>query len=653
MKKTLIPALILALLLSLAAPAFAFSAVRSAQKLSVDGREVNCDKYNIDGSNYFKLRDLAMLLNGTGSQFDVGWDAEKGVVSVTTNHPYTAPNGQELLVGDDLSATAAPSAQTILIDGEEREDLTVYNIGGSNYFKLRDLGGALGFDVDYIERTNTAVAASRSAQGNSVRVTDLCAHAGRYVSGGGAEYYSFVLPKVIGPDTAYIRSVNAGIQKIYDEHVLPSLDAMEERLSLLNYCVSYKYAVNGGIHSLLITCDSDWDEEYFWCFNFDSDGNPVENAAVLARAGMTEDGFVSAARAYLAKRADYSEYFLDDGWKDYQTRTISDENCNAALPMVLMPGGTLCFIATIYTPAGAERYDRALEFAGGEIRDADVGRTIRSKLDGCAYLVDSEGLGSEGFSYLLDFFTIGDVLTAEVTAFDMESGSVYYYFATDVIPERAADLFRADASSVNVGLLSYCPDVLAGTEYYGEAGRYTLKCDGKTLTLTGFSGGTPLLGDGGDISAHLVYRGDIGLESEVPDTEDFDFDAAEAAGIAGVWQGTYIDGERNTHYLDLELSAWGGLRVRDCTADAIPTVLMGSYRVAAEGDEDAPAGSVVFRLVSRAGYKMPDYGWCSMTVGADGLLRLAEDADSYGALTRLSKSDACFLSRVPARSSAD
>ena len=161
MKKTLIPALILALLLSLAAPAFAFSAVRSAQKLSVDGKEVNCDKYNIDGSNYFKLRDLAALLDGTGSQFDVGWDAEKGVVSVTTNHPYTAPNGQELLVGDDLSATAAPSAQTILIDGEEREDLTVYNIGGSNYFKLRDLGGALGFDVDYDAETDTAVVTSR------------------------------------------------------------------------------------------------------------------------------------------------------------------------------------------------------------------------------------------------------------------------------------------------------------------------------------------------------------------------------------------------------------------------------------------------------------------------------------------------------------
>ena len=147
MKKTLVLALALALLLSLAAPAFGFGlAVRSAQKLSVNGKTVDCDKYNIDGSNYFKLRDLAALLDGTGSQFDVGWDAAQGVVSITTKHAYTEPNGHELELGADQSGTTVPSAQTIMIDGVVRKDLTVYNIGGSNFFKLRELGDALGFD---------------------------------------------------------------------------------------------------------------------------------------------------------------------------------------------------------------------------------------------------------------------------------------------------------------------------------------------------------------------------------------------------------------------------------------------------------------------------------------------------------------------------
>ena len=163
MKKTLILALLLSLLLALAVPASAVNHVeRSAQSLTVDGKTVACDKYNIDGSNYFKLRDMAQLLNGTGSQFDVGWDEAKKLVSITTNHAYTAPDGTELKIGADQSATARLSTQIIMIDGTLRTDLTVYNIGGSNFFKLRELGDALGFDVDYIQATNTATVQSRA-----------------------------------------------------------------------------------------------------------------------------------------------------------------------------------------------------------------------------------------------------------------------------------------------------------------------------------------------------------------------------------------------------------------------------------------------------------------------------------------------------------
>ena len=161
MKKALAAALLLTLLLALAAPACAFDAQRSAQGLTVNGNTVACEKYNIDDSNYFKLRDLAYLLNGTGSQFDVGWDAAKGVVSITTQHAYTTPNGHELELGADRSHLAQISAQTITIDGAVRSDLTVYNIGGSNFFKLRELGDALGFDVDYNSETNVAAIRSR------------------------------------------------------------------------------------------------------------------------------------------------------------------------------------------------------------------------------------------------------------------------------------------------------------------------------------------------------------------------------------------------------------------------------------------------------------------------------------------------------------
>ena len=161
MKKLLVSMLFLALLLGAGITASAFHAQVSAQNLSVNGQAVQCEKYNIDGSNYFKLRDLAKLLDGTGSQFDVGWDEAAKVVSITTSHAYTTPNGQELVVGKDNSSTAQVSSQTIKVNGKVVSDLTVYNIGGSNYFKLREMGDKLGFDVDYDASTNTAIVTSK------------------------------------------------------------------------------------------------------------------------------------------------------------------------------------------------------------------------------------------------------------------------------------------------------------------------------------------------------------------------------------------------------------------------------------------------------------------------------------------------------------
>lgn len=168
MKRTLVSYLLaLALLLALlpasraAAPVPGFSVI-SPQGLRVGGVEYDVQAYNIDDYNYFKLRDLAYLLNGTGSQFSVGWDAAAGTVSITTGEAYK-PNGGELHIGEDKSSLTVPSAQTIRINGKTRDDLTVYNIGGENYFKLRELGTALGFSVDYDSASNAAVVEPASA----------------------------------------------------------------------------------------------------------------------------------------------------------------------------------------------------------------------------------------------------------------------------------------------------------------------------------------------------------------------------------------------------------------------------------------------------------------------------------------------------------
>ncbi len=131
----------------------------TTQSLSVNGTSRNAEIYNINGSNYFKLRDIAMLLSGTKSQFSVDYDASSKMISVATGSGY-APQGGELASGADRSASCVRSTQVLVIDGR-RVELTAYNLGGNNFFQLRELGAALGFDVDYDEATSTILVTSR------------------------------------------------------------------------------------------------------------------------------------------------------------------------------------------------------------------------------------------------------------------------------------------------------------------------------------------------------------------------------------------------------------------------------------------------------------------------------------------------------------
>lgn len=134
------------LALSLAVPAAAAAAQPSPQTLKVNGETVSCAAYNIDGNNYYKLRDIALLLRGTDARFSVSAVDSARIVSAVRGGTYV-PEGSEL----SASAAAAAyvrSAWKLRVDGS-LVSCTVYNIDGYNYFKLRDLGNALRFAVDY------------------------------------------------------------------------------------------------------------------------------------------------------------------------------------------------------------------------------------------------------------------------------------------------------------------------------------------------------------------------------------------------------------------------------------------------------------------------------------------------------------------------
>ncbi len=104
--------------------------------------------YKINGSNYFKIRDLAAILNGTSKQFSVGYDAALNSVTATTGEGYEKQEGDLAGAPEGGEKTAVISNDSIYIDGEKVE-AEVYKIDGNNYFKLRDLGKALDFYVGW------------------------------------------------------------------------------------------------------------------------------------------------------------------------------------------------------------------------------------------------------------------------------------------------------------------------------------------------------------------------------------------------------------------------------------------------------------------------------------------------------------------------
>lgn len=120
----------------------------TSSKVVVDGHEINVDAYHINGNNYFKLRDVAKMLEGSGKPFEVTWDGAKQAISMISGKPYTSV-GQELTKALIPSVAAyLPTKAVVILDGNNSH-LTAYQIHNNNYFKLRDLGTAIGFEVTW------------------------------------------------------------------------------------------------------------------------------------------------------------------------------------------------------------------------------------------------------------------------------------------------------------------------------------------------------------------------------------------------------------------------------------------------------------------------------------------------------------------------
>lgn len=103
-------------------------------------------------TNYVKARDLALALNGTRAQFNVGWNQTAKVVDLAAGVPYS-PNGSEdstPFSGERSYTVPANPTNVGGIPSDLQAIVLTDDAGGAyTYYQLRDLGKKLGFNVGW------------------------------------------------------------------------------------------------------------------------------------------------------------------------------------------------------------------------------------------------------------------------------------------------------------------------------------------------------------------------------------------------------------------------------------------------------------------------------------------------------------------------
>lgn len=125
----------------------------TSSKVLVNNKSVTFEAYNINASNYIKLRDFAAAVKGTSKQFDVVWDTEKGAINLVSNGTYPGKIAK-IGEGGGKKTPAILNQSRIYQDGVE-VNLMAYTINDNNFFKLRDLAKAFAIEVTYDEATAT------------------------------------------------------------------------------------------------------------------------------------------------------------------------------------------------------------------------------------------------------------------------------------------------------------------------------------------------------------------------------------------------------------------------------------------------------------------------------------------------------------------
>lgn len=124
------------------------TAQKASVSVMVNGKETPFEAYTINNSNYFKLRDLAYVVNETEKQFSVGWDESNKAMTLTSGQSYKILGNEMAVSGSNSQVKAVVNSAKVYVDDKEKA-FTAYTINNNTYFKLRDIAQVFNIGIGW------------------------------------------------------------------------------------------------------------------------------------------------------------------------------------------------------------------------------------------------------------------------------------------------------------------------------------------------------------------------------------------------------------------------------------------------------------------------------------------------------------------------
>ena len=139
------------------------------QNVVLDGHQTVMECYNIDGYNYFRLRDVAEqvteYIEDPYYHFSVRYNVDGGFVVLERQKAYVqTANSKKYSVGtaDKVGTLSDDRVMFGNLNGIYR--FKGYKVDGYNFYKLRDLARDLEMNVDWDEETETIILTSNTEE---------------------------------------------------------------------------------------------------------------------------------------------------------------------------------------------------------------------------------------------------------------------------------------------------------------------------------------------------------------------------------------------------------------------------------------------------------------------------------------------------------